>query len=181
MGPSRTGFSDDADRCVQRWIRRPRSRANAHAIAADGLAGVAIVAGSARVVVTLGLVLSAVMTTAPAVEPMTGRALFDHCTDAARRPHSSAVCATYFRGVLDALRSAKRPAASTSHCVPDSIQIEELVTLYVSESRRFPHVLDVPAATLIAGMLVKFFACQAARSERHSIHESAQPEYAQAT
>ncbi len=131
----------------------------------------------ARVAGSSVVLLWACVTIALAGDSLSGRALLGECTSADGRLHVTAACTTYFRGVLDALRSADRPD-SIAHCTPETVTIEQLVALYVSESRQFPHVLDVPAAALIAGMLVKFFPCQSARLDPSPIHAGACSEYA---
>ena len=97
-----------------------------------------------------------------AEQAMTGNELLALCTDAAGRPVARESCSNYVRGVIDGLATVNRIAGVAPHCMPPSVGLEAVVAAYVSESRRYPEVLHVPASDLIAGMLIKFYPCSGA-------------------
>ena len=64
----------------------------------------------------------------------------------------------YFDDVLQVLKT--NPArARLPACPPPSFGPEDAISLYLSEARQFPQVLQVPAEQLIEGMLLKFYPC----------------------
>ena len=42
------------------------------------------------------------------------------------------------------------------------MRVQDLAALYLSESERYPEVLDEQATDLLLGMLLKFFPCERA-------------------
>jgi hypothetical protein len=89
---------------------------------------------------------------------MSGQALLEQCGGVDGNASATATCRTAFRDALAALR-ASRSAARTQACPPVGFDASAAIVLYREESRRFPEVLQVPAARLIEGMLLKFFPC----------------------
>ena len=67
-------------------------------------------------------------------------------------------CTEYFDEVLQLLKTdparGRLPA-----CPPASFGPKDAISLYLSEARQFPQVLQVPAEQLIEGMLLKFYPC----------------------
>ena len=97
------------------------------------------------------------------MQPNSGQTLLEACGGADGGSPPTEACRAYFRGVLDGLQTGKPHPTRVSFCLPPDLAMDDLVNLYRSESRRFPHVLHVPAARLIAGMVLKFFPCYSAR------------------
>ena len=88
-------------------------------------------------------------------ETMSGQQLLELCTSG----ESGSACEGYFREVLAELGSVTPPLPI---CRAKGGSIGALVALYISESKIYPDVLQVPAKQLITGMMLKFFACRAA-------------------
>ena len=99
-----------------------------------------------------------------AAPPLSGAELLRLCGGPEASGPTTAPCAAYVAGVIGMLDGAGRSVDAASFCVPPQTGLDDLVALYRSESRLYPDVLDVPAARLIAGMLLKFYPCQSARS-----------------
>ncbi|MBT6276056.1 MAG: hypothetical protein HOI95_18220 [Chromatiales bacterium] len=117
--------------------------------------------GRKRCQILAGVLLALSLLTSPvgAREALTGRQLFELCSDGQAAVWISPACDRYFQEVLDALQSMTPPLPI---CDTKHRSIAALVTLYVSESKVYPNVLHVPAEQLITGMMLKFFACRTA-------------------
>lgn len=95
---------------------------------------------------------------------LSGADLLALCGGAENQSPPEDACRAYFFGVRDALVSVVTAGAQRAACPPPGVSVDELVRLYRSESRRFPEVVDAPAARVITGMLLKFYPCRSAQS-----------------
>ena len=90
---------------------------------------------------------------------MTGADVVRVCSQSSGDAASLSACTFFFQGALDALATVKI-WATRSHFVCRKKCASKTWRLFtLSESERYPEVLDEQATDLLLGMLLKFFPC----------------------
>ena len=114
--------------------------------------------GALRGLMVYGLLVG-LSSSVSAVEKMTGADVVRVCSQSSGDAASLSACTFFFQGALDALATVQNMGHPFPFCVPQEMRVQDLAALYLSESERYPEVLDEQATDLLLGMLLKFFPC----------------------
>lgn len=87
-----------------------------------------------------------------------GQQIYNLCADGPSQNVSQ--CGFYVQGAVDAYVASAAMVHDTTVCMPDGVQVIQLIHLVVGELDHDPQLLNAPAAVAVGWMMHHSFPCQ---------------------